>query len=73
MVSRFLLPALALSVGIAAPASASWWSGGAVTPPAKPPVTSTKVPEPADIVLFAAGVAGLLLGRRGSRSRRNKD
>jgi hypothetical protein len=37
---------------------------------AKPPVRGTKVPEPADFALFAAGVIGLLLGRRVSRSRR---
>jgi len=30
----------------------------------------TPVPEPADFALFAAGVAGLLIGRRTSRRRR---
>lgn len=28
------------------------------------------LPEPSNLVLFAAGVAGLIIGRRGSRSRR---
>jgi len=30
----------------------------------------TPVPEPADFALFAAGIAGLLIGRRTSRRRR---
>jgi hypothetical protein len=78
--------AVALAIGIAAPATAGWWPIGtaastttsATTPPAttsataaprRPATTSTAVPEPADFILFAAGVVGLLLGRRGSRSR----
>jgi len=32
----------------------------------------TAVPEPADFALFAAGVAGLVIGRRSSR-KRNRD
>jgi hypothetical protein len=71
--------ALALSLGLAAPAAAGWWpsgeAGAAATKPApvSAPVkrTGTAVPEPADFALFAAGVIGLLLGRRGSRSRRD--
>lgn len=35
------------------------WAGGSVP-----------VPEPADFALFAAGVIGLMIGRRGSRGRR---
>ena len=31
------------------------------------------VPEPSDIALLAAGVAGLVIGRRSSRSRRRDD
>jgi len=31
------------------------------------------VPEAGNLVLFAAGVAGLIIGRRGSRSRRRDD
>jgi hypothetical protein len=34
---------------------------------------ASSVPEPSDIVLLAAGVAGLIIGRRGSRSRRRSD
>ena len=31
------------------------------------------LPEPSNLVLFAAGVAGIIIGRRGSRSRRRDD
>jgi hypothetical protein len=31
------------------------------------------LPEPSNLVLFAAGIAGLIIGRRGSRSRRRDD
>jgi hypothetical protein len=31
---------------------------------------ATAVPEPADMMLFGAGIAGLLIGRRSSRARR---
>ena len=75
--------ALALAIGLAAPASAGWWPSGTsgadggnaaaaqAHPARRPATTSTAVPEPADFALFAAGVIGLLLGRRGSRSRRD--
>jgi|KBSSwiStaDraftv2_1062776.scaffolds.fasta_scaffold479698_2 hypothetical protein len=33
----------------------------------------TSVPEPTDLILFAAGVAGLIIGRCTSRSRRRDD
>lgn len=34
---------------------------------------ASSVPEAGNLMLFAAGVAGLLIGRRGSRSRRRDD
>jgi hypothetical protein len=34
---------------------------------------ASSVPEPSDLALFAAGVAGLIIGRRSSRSRRRSD
>lgn len=33
--------------------------------------TGTPVPEPADFALFAAGLIGVLIGRRGAKSRRS--
>ena len=57
------------------------WGGGsghgiAAGPIAKPlpapvpaPGGGTAVPEPGDAFLFAAGVAGLIIGRRSSRSK----
>jgi len=34
---------------------------------------ASRVPEPTDLALLAAGVAGLIIGRRGSRSKRRGD
>ncbi len=83
---RFPMLAAVLSLCLAAPATAGWWpsqsgaatENGATASPATAaaprkarPATGTAVPEPADFALFAAGVIGLLLGRRGSRSRRD--
>jgi len=34
---------------------------------------ASMVPEPGDLALFAAGVVGLIIGRRGSRSKRRDD
>jgi len=68
-----------LAFAATAPVSASWSLSGpaAVAAPAgtakKPPAQSIAIPEPADFALFAAGVIGLLLGRRGSRSRKRRD
>ena len=73
-----------LALAAAAPVSAEWWKVGALSggetnlaaassTAKKPPVQSIPIPEPADFALFAAGVAGLLLGRRGSRSRKRRD
>ncbi len=36
-------------------------------------VAGAPVPQPADFALFAAGVAGVLIGRRGARIRRRID
>lgn len=36
-------------------------------------VPANVVPEPSDLALFAVGVAGLVIGRLGSRSRRHRD
>lgn len=47
---------------VAGPASAQWSAGA----------DCVEVPEPADFALFAMGVAGLLIGRRGSRNRRDQ-
>lgn len=33
--------------------------------------TSTSVPEPTDLALFALGVVGLIVGRQGARRRRD--
>jgi hypothetical protein len=33
--------------------------------------TSTAVPEPTDLALFALGVIGLVIGRQGARRRRD--
>jgi hypothetical protein len=33
--------------------------------------TSSAVPEPSTMVLFGMGVAGVIIGRRGGRSRRD--
>lgn len=46
---------------ILSPAAA--WAGSGGTP----------VPEPADFALFAAGIIGLIIGRRTSRARRPDD
>lgn len=35
--------------------------------------SAVSIPEPADLALFAAGVAGLIIGRRSSRSKRRDD
>lgn len=40
------------------------------TPVAVAAASAVPVPQPADFALFAAGVLGLLIGRRGSRVRR---
>lgn len=48
-------------------AASSAWLGAAGK--ATAPSTSTPVPSPGDLLLFAAGVIGVLVGRRGSRSR----
>jgi len=80
---RTVFSAALLALAAAVPVSAEWWKvgalGGSTTVAAadstamKAPVKSAAVPEPADFALFAAGVAGLLLGRRGSRSRKRRD
>jgi hypothetical protein len=72
---RTLTASALLALATAQPAAANTMVSTGTTvakaapAPAKPPVRGTKVPEPADFALFAAGVIGLLLGRRGSRSR----
>jgi hypothetical protein len=81
---RMVSLAAMLAFAAATPVSAEWWKvgasggGGAAVATTgstarKPPVQSTAIPEPADFALFAAGVIGLLLGRRGSRSRKRRD
>ena len=59
--------AIALTVAFIAMAGPS-----AATQPtdAKP---ASAVPEPTDLALFAVGVVGLIIGRRGSRSNRRGD
>jgi hypothetical protein len=37
------------------------------------PDISTSIPEPSDFALFLLGVAGLVIGRRSSRKRRQSD
>ena len=37
-----------------------------------PPQTSTEIPEPGDFALFVIGIAGLVIGRWSSRSRKRK-
>jgi hypothetical protein len=75
---RTISIAALITFAAAAPAAADRWNtgainkGGGTTAPSKPPVQSTPVPEPADFALFGAGIAGLLLGRRSSRSRKNR-
>ncbi|MDB5661688.1 MAG: hypothetical protein JWN59_26 [Sphingomonas bacterium] len=59
-------PALA-GESSAQPVSAQAGSSAATAPHKR----STSIPEPADVALFAAGVLGLVLGRRGSRSHRD--
>lgn len=66
---------MAAGAATAGPLPGSWGHGskGAAGPIAKPmPATvpaggGTQVPEPGDVFLFAAGVAGLIIGRRSSR------
>ncbi|MDB5690348.1 MAG: hypothetical protein JWL91_2224 [Sphingomonas bacterium] len=81
---RTCTAAALLALAIAAPAAAQWSTLGTAAPAAavqpaaaeakhSKPVPSTAIPEPANIALFAAGVIGLLLGRRGSRSRHDGD
>ena len=36
-------------------------------------VAGAPAPQPADFILFAAGVAGVLIGRRGARMRHRAD
>ncbi|WP_068073689.1 PEP-CTERM sorting domain-containing protein [Novosphingobium lentum] len=43
-----------------------------VASPAMAQAVGTKVPEPTDLALFAMGVIGLVIGRRGAR-RRDRD
>jgi len=73
---RTCIAAALIALASAAPAAAQWSSvetaasGDGAAPAARhKPTPSTAIPEPASIALFAAGVAGLLVGRRGSRSR----
>jgi hypothetical protein len=42
-----------------------------VAPPL-PPQTSTEIPEPGDFALFVIGIAGLVIGRWSSRSRKRR-
>ena len=37
------------------------------------PGTGTSIPEPSDFALFLMGVAGLVIGHRSSRKRRQND
>lgn len=40
---------------------------------AQTPTSADAIPEPTDVALFVFGLAGLLIGRRSSRSRRRRD
>jgi hypothetical protein len=72
-----------VALTVTTPAAAQWSGFGSTAAPAseqtlgetaeRKPAGSTAIPEPANIVLFATGVIGLLLGRRGSRSRHDGD
>lgn len=64
---RTCTAAALLTLAMAVPASAAEPAASGAA--RGKPTTSIAIPEPANIALFAAGVIGLLLGRRGSRSR----
>lgn len=55
------------------PLAAAGASASVVADPQPPKGRPFPVPEPSDLALFAAGVAGLIIGRRSSRSRRRHD
>jgi hypothetical protein len=59
----------------ASPAPATWSMphGWGTTASSGGHTRRTPVPEPADFALFAAGVVGLIVGRRGSRNGRRRD
>ncbi len=60
---RFIIGA----VGIAVALSTTAMANAAITG------ISTPIPEPSDFALFLMGVAGLVVGRRSSRKRRQND
>ena len=58
---------------VIAAAALAFGSGAPVLANPILPLASAAVPEPSDFALFLIGVAGLLIGRRGSRRRHQDD
>ena len=48
-------------------------ANAATSVPVRQQPRASILPEPGNLVLFAAGIAGLIIGRRGSRSGRRDD
>ena len=62
----------AIALCLALPSVSFAQNAGKTTPSAAPAQASTKIPEPGDFALFVIGVAGLVIGRWSSRSRKRK-
>jgi hypothetical protein len=61
---------LAFAIIAAIPGAAFAQNNSKTAVPPLPPQTSTEIPEPGDFALFLIGVAGLVVGRWTSKSRK---
>jgi hypothetical protein len=63
---------LAFAIIAAIPGAATAQNGGKTVAPPASPQTSTQIPEPGDFALFLIGVAGLVVGRWTSKTRKRR-
>lgn len=63
---------LAFAIVAAIPGTAFAQNSSKSPVPPLPPQTSTEIPEPGDFALFLIGVAGLVVGRWTSKTRKRK-